>query len=151
MQFFLELPIYKFINGREITLNLKVFISYLMHLELSLLQWYFDILISVHGSNLSLASCSSSVYSSVRWMKCWTKKSKIPKYCKKFLKILCLLLTKLLSSNYLIRYSIEVNGKNTIPVIMFTRRLYWSHYLNITVLVLVYNGKKGMNAWSEKV
>lgn len=64
------------------------------------------------------------------------------------MKILCLLLTKLLSSSYLIRYSIEVNGKNT--MIMFKRRLYWSHYLNITVLVLVYNGKKGMNAWSEK-
>lgn len=147
MQFFLELPVYEIDNEREITLNYKVFISlnYLMLLELSLLQWFFDFLISVHGSNLSLASCSSSVYSSVRWMKLLN----IPKYCKNFLKILCLLLTKLLSSSYLIRYSIEVNGKNTI--IMFTRRLYWSHYLNITVLVLVYNWKKGMNAWSEKI
>lgn len=75
MQFFLELPMYEIDNEREITLNYKVFISlnYLMLLELSLLQWFFDFLISVHGSNLSLASCSSSVYSSVRWMKLLNK------------------------------------------------------------------------------
>lgn len=75
MQFFLELPMYEIDNEREITLNYKLFISlnYLMLLELSLLQWFFDFLISVHGSNLSLASCSSSVYSSVRWMKLLNK------------------------------------------------------------------------------
>lgn len=75
MQFFLELPMYEIDNEREITLKYKVFISlnYLMLLELSLLQWFFDFLISVHGSNLSLASCSSSVYSSVRWMKMLNK------------------------------------------------------------------------------